>query len=398
MKDRKPASTAGSHGLAFFKAIVEAAPGAIIVSTPEGSVTYLNPAAERLLGYASSEVVGSNITRLVPQRPDRRADPVKWLARWAAEPAPEQSRHLDFQAKRKDGRELTVEVRVTSGRIDGESRFVITFRDITQRRQEQIAAKDQNLRAARILMIAEDAIISCDAVQNINFFNLKAEAMFGYRAEDVIGQPLTTLLPQEARAKHKGLVDRFGQGPAASRMMSDRSEVTGLRRNGEVFPLEASITKVETSGALTYTAHLRDMTQRKRAEALLQERERRLHAVFDHTTMAIALLRPDGVVIEINGSALSLTNGVDAAPQGKHLWELAWRSGRTDDGEDRRNALKSAIETAGTGESVTLRAEVGDGDRHEHVELALTPVYNTPGEVEFILVEGRALAMAPRAQ
>ena len=388
MAERRPATGADPQGAGFFQAIVEAAPEAIIVSTPVGDITYLNPAAERLLGYASSEVVGSNITRLVPLRPDRRADPVKWLARWAAEPEPEQSRHLDFQAKRKDGRELTVEVRVTSGRIGDAPRFVITFRDITERRLEQIAIKEQNLRAARILMIAEDAIITCDADQQIIFFNLKAEAMFGYRAEEVLGQPLTQLLPPGARPNHRGLVAAFGKGATASRMMSDRAEVQGIRRDGEVFPLEASITKVESGDRLTYTAHLRDITGRKQAEALLLERERRLRAVFDHARGAVALLAPDGGVIEINRAALDLTDGAELTPHGKLLWALPWRGLPTTAGEDRRKALKGAIETAAAGAGSALHAELGDGGERQIMDIAVTPVFKAPGVLEFILVEG----------
>jgi PAS domain S-box-containing protein len=372
----------------FFQALVEAVPEAIIVSTPAGEITYLNPAAERLLGYSSAEVAGSNIVRLVPPQADRRADPVKWLARWAAEPEPEQSRRLDFQARRKDGRELTVEVRVIAAPIHGEPRFVITFRDITQRRLDQISIKENNLRAARILMIAEDAIVSCDADQNISFFNLAAEAMFGCRAEDVLGHPLSELLPPAARAHHPSLVKAFGQGSAASRMMSDRTEVTGLRRNGEVFPLDASITKVETGDTVSFTAHLRDITRRKAAEARLQEQERRLHAVFDNVTDAIALLQPDGAIVEINEAAMHLTDGAEAAPHGKRLWELAWGTGApTTLGQECRLALKSAIEAAASGKGSSLEAQIGD---HQQVEIVVTPVLAIDKTVEFIIVEGRA--------
>ncbi len=80
----------------LFQAVIEAAPEAIVVAAPDGEITYFSPAAERLFGYAASEVVGRNITVLVPAQPDRRADAVRWLARWAAEPQPEQSRFLDF--------------------------------------------------------------------------------------------------------------------------------------------------------------------------------------------------------------------------------------------------------------------------------------------------------------
>ena len=377
-----------THDAGFFRAIVETVPEAIIMATPQGSITYLNPAAERLLGYDLGEVVGASITLLVPLQPDRRADPVKWLARWAAEPLPEQSRRLDFQARRKDGRELTVEVRVTSGEAEGAPCFFITFRDITARRQEQIALKDNQLRAARILMIAEDAIVSCDADQKITFFNLKAETLFGYSAEEALGRPLSDLVPFAARGRHPALVEAFGRGQAASRLMGDRAEVTGLRRSGEIFPVEASITKVETGGTITYTAHIRDITGRKRAEADLLERDRRLRAVFDHATGAVALLTPDGAVVEINPSALDLTQGAEIAPQGKRLWELAWGGGAPSaEGEARRAALKGLIEQAAKGAPATLRLEGGGADPVGGFTVVATPVAGQAGVLAYILVE-----------
>ena len=122
----------------FHRALVEGIPEAIIVSTPDGEITYFNPASERLLGYTAAEVVGRSITVLVPQQPGRRADPVKWLARWAAEPEHEQSRFLDLIGRRKDGHEMPVDVRVVEARIGGAPRFLITFRDNSVRRQEQV--------------------------------------------------------------------------------------------------------------------------------------------------------------------------------------------------------------------------------------------------------------------
>lgn len=241
----------------FFCAIVGGLPEAVVVSTPEGEIVHVNPASERLFGYAAAEVVGRSITALVPQQPERRADPVKWLARWAAEPEHEQSRYLDLTGKTKSGHLMPVDVRVAETNIGGARRFLITVRDNTARREEQAAFKDAHLKASRILMIAEDGIVSVDAGQKITFFNLKAEEMFGYRAEEVLGQPLAMLLPERFRGAHLARVAAFGAGKTASRPMNARGRIAGLRRNGDEFELEAAITKVAVGGEQTYTAHLR---------------------------------------------------------------------------------------------------------------------------------------------
>jgi PAS domain S-box-containing protein len=227
---------------AFFRELVEAVPEAIIVTRPDGTIVFLNPATERLLGYAASDVVGQSVATLVPQQPGRRADVMKWLQRWAKEPDAVQSRFLDLIAQTRTGQQMPVDVRVVESRLDGARSYLITVRDNSERRKEQAAFKEAHLRASRILQIAEDGIVSADAAQTITFFNLKAEQMFGYRAEEVIGRTLASLLPERYRQHHAEDVVRFGSGKQASRQMNERGHVWGRRRNGEEFPLEIAIT------------------------------------------------------------------------------------------------------------------------------------------------------------
>jgi PAS domain S-box-containing protein len=250
---------------AFCRELVDNIPEAVIVTRPDGLVVWMNPAAERLLGYPASEVQGRSVAMLVPQQPDRRADAVKWLQRWASESDEAQSRLLDLIAQTKGGRQMPVDVRVVEAHLQGGAHYIITFRDNTARRKEQAAFKEANLRAARILQVAEDGIVSTDASQHITFFNLKAEAMFGYRAEEVIGKPLSMLIPGRYRAQHPSHVEGFGRGKQASRRMNERGTVWGLRKSGEEFQLEVAITKVTVGGERTYTAHMRDLARHRQS-------------------------------------------------------------------------------------------------------------------------------------
>jgi PAS domain S-box-containing protein len=377
---------AGAPG--FHRSVLDGLPEAVIVAAPDGVITFVNAGAVALFGYAAAEVIGQPITVLAPRRPERRADPVKWLARWAAEPDFERSRFLDLIARRKDGAPMTLEVRVREGRVGEARRYFITVRDKTALRREQIALKDANLRAARILMVAEDAIVSADADQKIIFFNLAAEQMFGYRAEDVLGQPLATLLPPEARAAHPVHVDDFRRSKQASRMMSERREVRGLRRSGERFALDVTITKVMAAGALTYTAHLRDVTERNRARDMLAERERRIRAVFDHAAEAIALLTPDGAVLEINRAASALT-AADRPLIGAPLWEAPWLGGELMASPAATEPLKAAIALAAQGQCARLAAELTRDGKPLPIDVRLTPIRSADGAVVYILAEGR---------
>lgn len=360
-----------------------------MVAQPDGEITFINRAAEALLGYPSAEVIGRSITMLTPPQAGRRADPVKWLARWAAEPQPEHSRYLEFQARRRDGGGMPVDVRVAEGMVGGEKRFFITVRDNTARRREETELKAANLRAARILLVAEDAIVSCDADQDITFFNPSAERLFDYRAEDVLGQPLTLLLPEAARAGHAAFVAAFGAGPTASRMMSERGEISGRRRGGEIFPIEATITRVSVGGAVTYTAHVRDISARKVEEARLRESERRFRAMFDHAVGAIALLDPGGKVLEINRAARALTEGAEPLV-GRAIWALPWLGAAgVPASEAARQRLMNAVTAAASGTTVRYAAELRDGEMIRTIDLTLTPIRDETGAVIYILPEGR---------
>ena len=380
----------------LYRSIVDAVPEAIVVTTPEGRITFINRGAEVLTGYAAHKLVGRDITVLAHAQPGQRADPVKWLARWAAEPAQEQARYLDLQIRRADGQELLVGVRVSEGFVAAEPRYVLTVRDMTSWRREVAAFKDANLLAQRILRVAEDAIVSCDADQRITFFNLSAENMFGYLAEEVVGQPLTLLMPEPVRVSHAAYIRAFGAGVRPSQMMSERREVVGRRKSGETFPLEAAISKVTVGRVTTFTAHVRDISARKAAQAQLEETERRFQAIFEHAQEAIALLSPEGRVLEINRSARGFLDGADAA-LGVDFWDLPWiGAGDPAANAEGRARLKSAVAAAASGLEVRYVVELPDGDGGRRIDLSLTPITNAVGEVTYILPEGRELPAVPR--
>ncbi len=128
-----------------------------------------------------------------------------------------------------------------------------------------------------IIAISADAIICVDRAQRVILFNQGAERIFGYTADEVVGKPLDTLLPLRYRTAHGRYVQEFGGSHVAARQMGERGQIYGLRKNGEEFPAEASISRVEVDGNAFYTAVLRDISERRRAEedrARLMDRER----------------------------------------------------------------------------------------------------------------------------
>ncbi len=136
-----------------------------------------------------------------------------------------------------------------------------------RQRAQEIQATSEN-RLEGIVQSAMDAIISVDADQRIVLFNPAAERMFQCRAEDALGEKLDRFIPERFRTAHREHIRHFGLTNVTTRRMGQLGKISGLRADGEEFPLEASISQVEIGGKKLFSVILRDITQRVRAEEL----------------------------------------------------------------------------------------------------------------------------------
>lgn len=137
--------------------------------------------------------------------------------------------------------------------------------------KQQLADELEDVRRKESLLsgiidIAADAIISIDENQRITLFNQGAEKIFGYSAREAVGEFLETLLPEQIRRSHKNLVTNFAGSQNCSRLMSERGDIVGLRKDGSTFPARASISRLEHDGRITLTVILRDVSEIRQAE------------------------------------------------------------------------------------------------------------------------------------
>ncbi|WP_066379038.1 response regulator [Anabaena sp. CA = ATCC 33047] len=185
--------------------------------------------------------------------------------------------------------------------------------ELEERQRVEAALRISQVRLARILDIADDAIISIDGNQKITIFNQGAEKIFGYSAQEIIGQRLDVLLPQRFVEAHRQHVTGFRQAPSLARRMGERREIYGCRQDGTEFPAEASISKLHIDNELIYTVILRDVTERKQIERMKDE----FVSVVSHE-----LRTP---LTSIHGSLGMLTSGLLPADseQGKRLLQIA---------------------------------------------------------------------------
>jgi two-component system sensor kinase FixL len=204
------------------------------------------------------------------------------------------------------------------GEIGG---ITIFAEDVTNERVALLALRESEERLSGIFNSAMDAIVAHDEQGRIRFFNAAASRMFGLPANEVIGGPLSRLIPERLRKSHAEHVATFSRTGVAMRRMGAAMQVTGLRASGEEFPVDASISQVTMGKNRMFTVILRDISGWKKAEAELAElRKEREHLreieVASHTATSIAheLNQPLTAVMSYSEAAMLMLRAGDAKP------------------------------------------------------------------------------------
>jgi hypothetical protein len=173
-----------------------------------------------------------------------------------------------------------------------------------------VSAED---RLRGLIALTTEAIVAADEEQRIVLFNRGAEEMFGYAADEAIGQPLTMLLPERAAHSHGALVRGVMAEGDVARRMSDRSTVLGRRRNGEEFEARISISSLRIGDGAVVTAIVHDLSAFRATEEALRRSERRYRAIFDGSPIGIFVVSQDGAIMECNASFAGMLGATDCA-------------------------------------------------------------------------------------
>ncbi|MBE9226047.1 PAS domain S-box protein [Phormidium sp. LEGE 05292] len=174
--------------------------------------------------------------------------------------------------------------------------------EISQKKEIKTALEISQSRLAGILDIANDAIISIDQNQTIILFNQGAEKIFGYKNQEVLGKPLSFLLPERFAKSHDRQVQNYANTPGETRQMADRGEIFGRRKDGTEFPAEASISKLKLNGEVIFTTFLRDITAKKAAEKALRESEATKKAIIEAIPDLLIRMRSNGDYLDFIAS------------------------------------------------------------------------------------------------
>lgn len=241
----------------WFQLLVDAAPNANVVVDAAGTIVLVNASAEQLFGYASTELVGRSVSSLIPER--YRGAHAGFVASYGAAPAARSmgSGRALF-ARRKDGREVPVEIGLAPLTTQDGSFVLASIIDVTARVQAEE-------RARLLLEAAPTAIMLVDSERRIKFVNRRTEELFGYRREELVDELIDILVPVRVRERHAEQVQCYFTSPVA-RAMGVGRDLSGCRKDGSEFPIEIGLTPVSTNEGTQTLASIIDITARRQFE------------------------------------------------------------------------------------------------------------------------------------
>ena len=249
-----------------------------MVRSRDGTIHFWGRGMERLYGYPSREAIGqSSHTLLRTEFPRALAEIEQELTdrgEWTGEVV-----HY-----RRDGQRRTI---ATEWSLwdDAAGSFVTAINnDITDLKlaEQDLFAREAHLNS--ILETVPDAMIVIDDRGKMQSFSTAAERLFGYRASEVLGQNVKILMPSPYREAHDGYLERY-ERTGERRIIGIGRVVVGERKDGSTFPMELSVGEMRSSNARYFTGFIRDLTERQRTDARLQELQAELVHISRLTAM-----------------------------------------------------------------------------------------------------------------
>ena len=252
--------------------ILETSVDGIVITDTSGCIVQINSAVEKMLEYSKDEIVGKNIWELMPLDDKDHEKAVRIIKKLKIK---ERMTGVEQVWKRKDGNLFHVELNLSilkdaEGNTTG---AMASIRDITDRKRAGEEIKDSEERYHSLIENAIDAIISVNEEGVIVTFNKKAEEMYGYDREEILGKSVLLLVPPQYREKQKEAMEKFKE-VKASKVIGRTVETKGFRKDGREFPVETSVFGLEINGEHVFTSFVRDITSRKEMEDKLLQSEK----------------------------------------------------------------------------------------------------------------------------
>jgi two-component system, LuxR family, sensor kinase FixL len=274
-----------------------------LVRLPDGMITFWSHGMERLYGFSAAEAVGQSAHLLMktefPRPRERLEAELTERGEWAGE----------LQQRHRNGEPLVVATQWSVWRGNGLTAITEVYADLTasKRAEQDLIAREAHLKS--ILETVPDAMIVIDERGGMQSFSSAAERLFGYRADEVIGRNIKMMMPSPYRENHDEYLDRYAR-TGEKRIIGIGRLVVGERKDGSTFPMELAVGEMNSGGRRYFTGFVRDLTERQKTEARLQELQSELVHISRLTAMGEMA---SALAHELNQPLAALTNYLKGA-------------------------------------------------------------------------------------
>jgi PAS domain S-box-containing protein len=258
---------------------------------------------------------------------------------------------------------------------DGNIQLLLTLQDVTERKRAERA----NSLLAAIVGSSDDAIISKKLDGTITSWNDSSQRLFGYSAEEAIGQHITLIVPWERRSEEEEILRRLARGERV-----DHFETVRKRKDGDTLDVSLTISPIRNAEGKVIGASnvARDITERNRIERALRESEERFRAIVETTPECVKLVSADGTLLHMNSPGLQMV-GADSAEEvvGKNIYDLV--------AAEHRDRFKAFNERVCKGELGSIEFEiVGLKGKRRYMETHAAPLRNPDGTIVHLAISG----------